>query len=102
MNKYWMQFSLAFLLFVTVFAQAADSVQTTAIVGGTLVDIYGKSSVKNAVILVENDRITAIGTTDDVEIPEGARQIDAQGKWLIPGLMNMHVHLPVSHIPYYV
>jgi len=93
MNKYWMQFSLAFLLFVTAFAQAADSVRTTAIVGGTLVDINGKSPVENAVILVENDRITAIGTTDDVEIPEGALQIDAQGKWLIPGLMNMHVHL---------
>ena len=93
MNKHWMQFNLAFLLFVTAFAQAADSVQTTAIVGGTLVDIYGKSPIKNAVILVENDRIRAIGTTGDVEIPEGARQIDAQGKWLIPGLMNMHVHL---------
>ena len=93
MNKYWMQFSFACLLFVSVFIQAAESVQTTAIVGGTVVDLYGKSPIKNAVVLVDNERITAIGTADNVEIPAGAKQIDANGKWLIPGLMNMHVHL---------
>ena len=93
MTKFRVQFSFAVLLFVTAFAQAADSTQTTAIVGATIVDIYGKSPVKNAVIIVNNERITAIGTAEDVEIPVGARQIDASGKWLIPGLMNMHVHL---------
>ncbi|MFT5352072.1 MAG: imidazolonepropionase-like amidohydrolase [Gammaproteobacteria bacterium] len=93
MNKYWMQLSFALLLFVSAFTQAAESVQTTAIVGGSVVDLYGKSPIKNAVVLVSNERITAIGTADDVEIPAGAKQIDARGKWLIPGLMNMHVHL---------
>ena len=66
---------------------------TTAIVGGTVVDLDGKSPINDAVIIVENEKITAIGKAGDVTIPGGAERIDASGTWLIPGLMNMHVHL---------
>lgn len=66
---------------------------TTAIVGGTIVDLEGKSPIENAVIVVEGDKITALGSSTDVTIPANADRIDASGTWLIPGLMNMHVHL---------
>ncbi len=66
---------------------------TTAIVGGTVVDLDGKSPIEDAVILVEGEKITAIGPASEVSIPGGAERIDASGTWLIPGLMNMHVHL---------
>ena len=85
--------SIVVLILLTVFVLAANAAGTTVIVGGTVVDLDGKTPIENAVILVEGDRIAAIGATGDVEIPDGAEQIDAKGTWLIPGLMNMHVHL---------
>lgn len=66
---------------------------TTAIVGGAVVDLEGKAPLKGAVILVEDERIVAIGKAGSVAVPEDADIIDAGGAWLIPGLMNMHVHL---------
>jgi imidazolonepropionase-like amidohydrolase len=74
-------------------ADAAENPQTKALVGGTIVDLKGGRPLDNAVVLVDGDRITAIGRADDVSIPADAETIDASGTWLIPGLMNMHVHL---------
>ena len=71
----------------------AAAAGTTAIVGGAVVDLEGKAPLKGAVILVEDERIVAIGKAGSVEVPEDADIIDAGGAWLIPGLMNMHVHL---------
>ena len=82
-----------FLTFLTAFILTANAAGMTAIVGGTVVDLEGKAPIENAVILVEEDRIAAIGEAGNVEIPDGTEQIDARGTWLIPGLMNMHVHL---------
>ncbi len=88
-----MRFSSVFLIFLAISVQASDTTAATAIVGGTVVDLEGKAPIENAVILVEGQRIAAIGEAGSVEIPDGAEQIDAAGVWLIPGLMNMHVHL---------
>ena len=84
---------IAVLLLLTVFVTAANAAGTTAVVGGTVVDLEGKAPIENAVIVVEGERIAAIGKAGSVKIPDGADQIDARGAWLIPGLMNMHVHL---------
>ena len=81
------------LTFLTAFIFTANAAGTTAIVGGNVVDLDGKAPIQNSVILVEGERITAIGKAGSVNIPDGAEQIDARGTWLIPGLMNMHVHL---------
>ena len=87
------RFSIIFLIVLTISIEAADTTAATAIVGGTVVDLEGNAPVENAVILVEGERIAAVGAAGSVEIPDGAEQIDASGSWLIPGLMNMHVHL---------
>ena len=87
------RFSIIFLIVLTISIEAADTTAATAIVGGTVVDLEGNAPVENAVILVEGERIAAVGAAGSVEIPDGAEQIDASGAWLIPGLMNMHVHL---------
>ncbi|MBT4888684.1 MAG: amidohydrolase family protein [Rhodospirillales bacterium] len=92
MNKKHYQLPLIFSILLNLFVPLA-SAETTAIVGGTVVDLEGKSPISDAVILVEGDKITAIGKADDVNIPANAERIDASGNWLIPGLMNMHVHL---------
>ena len=87
------RFGVIFLFFLTISVQADDAIAVTAIVGGTVVDLDGKAPIENAVILVEGERIAAIGEAGSVEIPDGAERIDVAGAWLIPGLMNMHVHL---------
>ena len=71
----------------------AAAAGTTAIVGGAVVNLEGEAPLKGAVILVEDERIVAIGKAGSVAVPEDADIIDAGGAWLIPGLMNMHVHL---------
>jgi imidazolonepropionase-like amidohydrolase len=73
--------------------EAAPAAGVTAIVGATVVNLDGGDPLGDAVVLVEGERISAIASADDIAVPDGARVIDASGTWLIPGLMNMHVHL---------
>ena len=71
-----------------VFAQA----KTTALVGGRLVDGWGGAPVNNSVILVEDERIKAVGTVDSLPVPAGAEVVDLRGMSVLPGLWDMHVH----------
>jgi imidazolonepropionase-like amidohydrolase len=66
---------------------------TTAIVGGTLIDGNGGPAVADAVVLMQGSRITAAGSRSAVTIPAGATEIDARGRWIIPGLIDTNVHL---------
>ena len=63
-----------------------------AITGATLIDGTGSPSVRDAVVLIEGDRIIAAGPRDKVKIPSGTTRLDAQGKFLLPGLWEMHAH----------
>lgn len=97
LGKATLQFS-ALLLFVALWGplSAAESPQRVAIVGGSVVDLDGGAPLRNAVILIDGDRITAIGEAGDTAVPADAEVIDVKGAWLIPGLMNMHVHLGIK------
>ncbi|HYE35969.1 amidohydrolase family protein [Methylocaldum sp.] len=64
----------------------------TAFVGATLVDGTGGAPRADAVILVEGERIAAVGNRDEIPIPPEARVIDASGKWIVPGLIDAHIH----------
>ena len=66
----------------------------TAIRAGTLIDGSGAAPIKNAVILVQGDRITAVGS--NVPVPVGASVIDLSGATVLPGFIDAHVHL-ASH-----
>ncbi len=69
------------------------SAQLTALVGGSVVNLDNGKALDDAVVLVDGERIAAVGSRADVSIPADAKVIDASGKWVVPGLMNMHVHL---------
>ena len=58
----------------------------------TLIDGTGRPAVPNSWVLVEGDRITRVAVRE-IEAPAGAERIDGRGKFLIPGLMDMHIHL---------
>jgi imidazolonepropionase-like amidohydrolase len=65
----------------------------TALVGGTVVEVDGRPAIRNATVLITGERISQIGPADSTPIPPGAKIISMTGRWLMPGLMNMHVHL---------
>jgi imidazolonepropionase-like amidohydrolase len=56
--------------------------------GGTLIDGLGGAPVPNSVIVIEGERIAAVGPAGSVQVPAGAQIIDASGKWVIPGLFD--------------
>jgi imidazolonepropionase-like amidohydrolase len=63
-----------------------------AIIGGTLIDGTGAAPVADSVVLIEGDRIVSAGSRSQVKVPKGARTVDARGKYLVPGLWDMHAH----------
>lgn len=62
--------------------------QTLVIQGGTLIDGNGGAPVQNSVIVMQGDRITAVGRVGQVQVPAGAHVINAAGKWITPGLID--------------
>lgn len=75
------------------FAQAPSTARPKALVGATLLDVETGKTIPDAVVIVEGERITAVGSAASTPVPANARIVPLKGKWLIPGLMNMHVHL---------
>jgi imidazolonepropionase-like amidohydrolase len=65
---------------------------TVAIVGATLIDGTGAAPVPDSSVVIENGRIKAVGPRSKVKIPKNANVVDAKGKFLLPGLWDMHAH----------
>jgi len=63
-----------------------------ALVGGKVVDVATGQTTPDAVILVENGRITKVGPKAAVAVPAGAKVISAAGSTILPGLWDMHAH----------
>jgi imidazolonepropionase-like amidohydrolase len=66
--------------------------EVTALVGGTVIDGTGAEPLADAIVLIEGERIAAVGRSDAVAVPDGARVVDVRGKWIIPGLIDAHIH----------
>jgi imidazolonepropionase-like amidohydrolase len=66
-----------------------------AIVGGFLIDGFGGPPRPDAVVLVEKDKIVAVGDEGRLAVPEDAEVIDANGYTVMPGLVDAHVHLDI-------
>src|SRR5215217_4202447 len=64
-----------------------------AIVGATLIDGRGGPPVSDAVVVVEGERIVAVGNRASVKIPPGAEIVDTKGLTLLPGLIDSHFHI---------
>lgn len=75
---------------VPLFPQHATSL---AIAGATIIDGRGGATVPDGLVIIEGDRIIKVGKRGTLEIPAGARIIDAAGRFLLPGLIDTHVHL---------
>lgn len=82
---------LSLVALLCAFAVSA-SAGLTALVGGRLIDGFGGPPLANSVILVENERITAIGQVGTLEVPKDAEVISTEGMDVLPGLWDCHVH----------
>jgi len=84
-------FPLLFLFFTAACHKPIPA--TIAITHATVIDATGTPPQPNSTILIDHEKISAIGPDSSLEIPTGAHVIDATGKFLIPGLADMHIHL---------
>ena len=102
--RFWILLASTFLLF---FVSACDfserpteseeqsSNQTSAslvLVNGTLIDGTGSDPVFDAVMVIDGERISAVGTRDQIVVPLNTTIIDVQGATIMPGFINTHVH----------
>ncbi len=74
------------------FSHGRDS-SSTVFRGGVLIDGTGRTPVSNAVIVVYGEQIVCVGTESSCTIPPNASVIDCRGRWIIPGLIDTHLHL---------
>lgn len=63
-----------------------------ALKGGTVLDGNGGKAITGGVVVTQGDRILSVGTAGNVTIPQGAQIIDATGLYIMPGLIDLHIH----------
>ena len=73
-------------------ACAGSGAGATAYMGASVFDGSGRPPILDAVILVRNGKIEAIGPEDAVDVPRGALELRLDGRWVIPGLIDAHAH----------
>ena len=82
-------------LIVSLLLTSALQAQPLVLKGGRLIDGFGGPPLDNAVIVMEGNTIRAVGRESEVPVPAGATIIDTNGFTMMPGLMDMHVHLMI-------
>ncbi|MCZ6649380.1 MAG: amidohydrolase family protein [Acidobacteria bacterium] len=89
--------TLSLLLLTTpAVAEGPDATGPYVIHAGTLIDGSGGEPMQDAVIIVEDGRITAVG--QGLKEPRGATVIDLKNRTVLPGFIDAHVHLTGRHI----
>jgi imidazolonepropionase-like amidohydrolase len=99
-----------FLLSLLFFAACSPVRNTTArgrtaLTNVTIVDVLNGSLSPNQTVVIDGDKIIEIGSTSNMRIEKSTSIIDALGKYLIPGLWDMHVHLELAtkeSLPYFI
>ncbi len=83
---------ISFLICVLLFVSISNAQRPLVIEGATLIDGNIKPPVKNSVIVIQGTKISVVGKKGKVKIPTDAVKIDARGKYIIPGLIDAHIH----------
>jgi imidazolonepropionase-like amidohydrolase len=71
--------------------------RSTLIIGATLIDGTGAAAKPNSAVLITGDKIAAVGSAAEVKAPAGAQIVRADGKYIIPGLWESHMHYRSWH-----
>jgi imidazolonepropionase-like amidohydrolase len=96
------QMLFTFLIFLSLcFDCAAQQTEPTiAFTNATVIDMTKEKSQRAMTVVINGNRILQIGRHNRVKIPYGAKIVDATGKFLIPGLWDMHVHFWDANVFY--
>ncbi|WP_262694823.1 amidohydrolase family protein [Kordiimonas aquimaris] len=86
---------LSCLIIALFTISAANAVDITALKGGRIIDGNGGAPIVDGVILMDGERIIAVGNEDDINIPTGTKIIDTNGMTVMPGLIDIHVHFDI-------
>jgi len=73
-------------------AAAGETAAPLVIVGGTVIDGTGRPPLPDGVLVIRDGKFVSVTSAGTGGLPADARRIDAAGKWIIPGLIDMHVH----------
>jgi imidazolonepropionase-like amidohydrolase len=84
--------SYSMQLFAITAKQSSIHPKIIAITGGTVVDVVNKKEIQNTTVIIENGVIKSVSVSDDTKIPADAHVIHADGKFILPGLWDMHAH----------
>jgi hypothetical protein len=84
----------ALIIPLLLFGQPRQSAQRKPLVfiNATVIDATGAPPMPDTIVVIAGGRIIAFGHKNEITVPEDAHVIDAVGKYLIPGLWDMHVH----------
>src|SRR5258706_7817624 len=92
MPKRKLLFAAVFFLLSLCVSGGAAGAETIALYVDRLIDGSGGAPVKNAVIVIDGNRVKAAGPHGGVEIPAGAKAVRTKGATAMPGLVDSHVH----------
>ena len=84
------------LLLASIFRAQQPGSALVVIQGATVITGTGRPVIRNAAIVIDGGRIRDIGPRNEVRVPGNALTVDARGKWIIPGLIDAHVHFSQS------
>lgn len=104
MRRYWIILCAIVILAVvaSIFSQGSQAQIVPAAPKGSgtvvlraarLIDGTGKPAITNGVVIITNEVITAVGTSDSVRVPAGAQVVDLGDATLLPGLIDAHTHV---------
>ncbi|HEX6433348.1 MAG TPA: hypothetical protein VFZ87_03870, partial [Gemmatimonadales bacterium] len=78
-------------------SQTPDSI--VAFVDVTVVPMDRERTIPHTTVVVQGDRILTVGPVAKVTVPSGAARVNGKGKFLLPGLAEMHAHIPGGQAP---
>ncbi|MEW6130265.1 MAG: amidohydrolase family protein [Acidobacteriota bacterium] len=99
MKKIIVPLVLILLFTIATYSQQADKKTpppSIVFTNVSVIDATGNPLQSDMAVLITGDKIVAIGKSNKVKLPKGTQKIEAKGKFLIPGLWDMHTHLTLS------
>ena len=88
------KFLIFFAISISFSVASAQQDTTYAFVGANVITLDAEESIPAQTVLITAGRVTAMGDEDSVPVPADAVAIDASGRYLMPGLTEMHGHVP--------
>lgn len=91
--------SATVLVLLASMQAGAQPPKSVAFANVSVVPMTGNQVLPNHTVVITGDRVTALGPAKTTRIPEGATRVEGQGKYLMPGLAEMHGHIPPPTAP---